>query len=83
VYSAGSFEIDVEFDGTSVAIREMMRADLDGDGCEDLLVSIYVRVLGGTFGEGQPPAVLARRGPSDLFALTTPLPRPDATSTAT
>jgi hypothetical protein len=78
VTSVSSCEVVMLFAGTLINLREMLRADLDGDGIEDILVSMYVRADGGTFGGGIPPVALALRGPGEQFKLTTISAPPDA-----
>ena len=48
-------------------LRELLRADFNGDGIEDILVYSYY-TIGGTFGYGD-VFVLTRRGESDRFSV--------------
>lgn len=67
VTSVGSFHLDLEMDGLIVHVRELLRADLDGDGYEDILAWCYVRATMGTLGVGTEPCVLARRDRTSRF----------------
>ncbi len=49
------------------SIWELLRADLDGDGLEDVLVATYGRAVGGSHGLSSDPVVLSRRGAGGLF----------------
>jgi hypothetical protein len=53
---------------------EMLRADLDGNGYEDMLVSFYFHAIGGTLGFGDEPIALARRNLDELFSCAKPVP---------
>lgn len=70
VVSVSSCEVDLLFGHTLIHLREVLRADLDGDGIEDILVSAYIRADGGTFGAGVDPFALALRGPGEQFDVT-------------
>jgi hypothetical protein len=52
--------LSITWDGMSAYLHEILRADLDGDGLEDLVYSCYYRVNRGTFGAGN-VGVLTRR----------------------
>jgi hypothetical protein len=71
VTSVSSCEVEVLFAGTFIRLREILRADLDGDGIEDILVSLYIRADGGTLGAGISPFALALRGHEEQFTVTT------------
>jgi hypothetical protein len=70
VMSVSSREVWVLFGHTVIHLREILRADLDGDGIEDILVSAHIRADGGTFGAGIDPFALALRGPGEQFTVT-------------
>jgi len=65
-----SSSIAIETDESGVYMREMLRADLDGDGYEDVLVSTYFYAVHGTMGFASSPLVLARRDFSGNFATS-------------
>lgn len=71
-----SSSVAIELQGSGVYMREMLRADLDGDGCEDIFVSTYVYAVGGTLGFVAQPVVLARRDFNGRFNLTEMVPSP-------
>jgi hypothetical protein len=56
------FHVD---DGLSVIMRELLRADLDGDGKEEILVFHYVYAPEGTFGAGM--VATAKMDPEGLL----------------
>jgi 5-methylcytosine-specific restriction endonuclease McrA len=49
-------------------LQELLRADFNGDGVEDILVYSYCYAIGGTFGYGD-VFVLARLGESEQFSV--------------
>ena len=65
-----SSAVSVEFAGMRTSLREILRADLDGDGCEDVLVSRYLSAIGGSLGLGLEPVALARRSFEAPFVET-------------
>lgn len=73
-----SFSITIEFGGQGTFMREILRADLDGDGCEDLLISRYLYATEGTLGIGSEPVAIARRASSEPFVMTELVPSPVA-----
>jgi len=76
VVQVSSFALTIEFEGTGTHMREILRADLDGDGYEDLLVTDYISAVGGTLGAGQKPIALARRSLEEPFSQTKIIPSP-------
>ena len=60
VVSSTSHSLHIEYDHFSRIIVEIMRADLDEDGIEDILVYWYDSSLQGTYGDGG-TFVLTRR----------------------
>jgi hypothetical protein len=68
--------ISIDFLGIRTSMQEMLRADLDGDGTEDLLAAIYFNAVGSTLGAGSEPVALARRSFTEPFALTNMVPFP-------
>ncbi len=76
IVSVASHRLEIQFGTTYTYLREILRSDLDGDGCEDVLIFEYAAAVGGTFGHGSDPYPLARRGPNDLFCRTQVVPVP-------
>ena len=74
--SVNSHEVQLEFCLAWVRFREILRADLDGDGCEDVLVWSHLKATGGTLSYGIGPYALARRGPNEGFTPTEIIPPP-------
>ncbi len=62
--------INIEFAGMQTVLREILRADLDGDGIEDMLINRYLKAISGTLGLGLEPIALARRSFSEPFKVT-------------
>ena len=58
--------LTITWNGITAYVSEILRADLDGDGVEDLLYSYYSRVHKGTFGAGH-VGVLTRRSDSAML----------------
>jgi len=50
ILGVSSGRLNVEFFGLGMTLRELMRADLDGDGVEEILVQHYTYAVGGTLG---------------------------------
>ena len=71
ITSTGSYHVEVELGGVRYSLREMLRADLNGDGFEDILVSAYARAVGGTLGLGVAPWPMTRLSSDALFERTT------------
>lgn len=46
------YTISLEFDGMEISLIEQFRADFNNDGIEDIFVSGWTRVVGGTLGYG-------------------------------
>lgn len=55
--------------GLLTSIMELLRADLDGDGIEDILIAIHGRAIGGSHGHSADPVVLSRHSEKDHFAI--------------
>lgn len=72
-----STAVAVEFAGMRASLREMMRADLDGDGSEDILVAYQFNAVSGTLSFGLEPIALARRSFADAFEVTELLNSPN------
>jgi hypothetical protein len=72
-----SCEVEVLFAGSFIRLREILRADLDGDGIEDILVSAYIRADDGSLGVGISPFALALTGLGEQFKVTTISAAPD------
>jgi|GEM_PF-784023 len=56
----------LEFDYMGLVLNEIMRADMDGDGVEDLLIGEYEYATEGTYGAGS-ALLLTRSGPDKPF----------------
>jgi hypothetical protein len=69
IRSTTSYSIEFEYSGMIRFLVEIMRADLDGDGIEDILVWSYERVIGGTHSYVC-TMNLARRSPEAIFEPT-------------
>jgi hypothetical protein len=50
IIDVSSTHLHFEFRGCGAVIRELLRADLDGDGLEEILIQYYIYAIGGTFG---------------------------------
>lgn len=60
--------VSLRYAGMGGAYWEILRADLNGDGIEDILVSYYTFALEGTFGAGG-VCMLTRSSPEAKFEL--------------
>jgi hypothetical protein len=69
VTSVSSRHLSFSWKGMGVILSELLRADIDGDGIEELLVQYYKHALGGTFGYGE-IGILTRRGPDQRFVFS-------------
>ncbi|WP_251961815.1 hypothetical protein [Pseudomonas sp. Marseille-Q5299] len=63
--------IVVESDSMGQKLVEVMRADLNGDGIEDILLFEYCYAIGGTFGFGG-IKMITRSAPQSMFELVPP-----------
>ncbi|HEY8947344.1 MAG TPA: hypothetical protein VIM56_00515 [Rhizomicrobium sp.] len=72
--AVGSDYFDFNFRGAITYARELFRADLDGDGVEDLMVSRYCRADGGSLGFGTDPIALSCLSDEALFRETLVVP---------
>jgi hypothetical protein len=68
VVECSALSLHLHFDGMGLVLSEIMCADIDGDGVEDILVGSYEYALGGTYGVG-PALLLTRRGPDTPFTF--------------
>ena len=50
IIDVSSTRLNVAFEGLGVVLKELLRADLDGDGAEEILVQYYTYAIGGTLG---------------------------------
>ena len=66
VLSSASNLLTFEYQGMTRKVVEVLRADLNGDGMEDILVFLYDWATGGTFGGGN-IAILTKSGPEALL----------------
>ncbi|WP_333649254.1 HNH endonuclease [Candidatus Binatus sp.] len=69
IRSTTSYSIEFEYGGMIRILVEIMRADLDGDGIEDILLWSYERVIGGSHSFVS-VMTLARRSPEAIFEPT-------------
>lgn len=63
-----ALSLRLEFDYMGLFLSEIMRADIDGDGIEDILVGTYEYATEGTYGSGS-AMLLTRNGPNDPFSI--------------
>lgn len=68
VVDRSALSLHLHFDGMGVVLSEIMRADIDGDGVEDILVGNYEYAIEGTYGAGS-ALLLTRKGPEEPFAF--------------
>jgi hypothetical protein len=66
VVDVSSTILNIEFGGVGMVLRELLRADLDGDGEEEMLIQYYIYAIGGTLGVSF-IGVLRRLGPEAPF----------------
>jgi hypothetical protein len=71
--------ISIEFLSIRTSLQEVLRADVDGDGIEDLLTAVSFNAVGGTLGAGTEPIALARKSFTEPFVLTKLIPIPLST----
>ncbi len=62
--------LQLEFNYMGLVLNEIMRADIDGDGVEDMLVGEYEYTTEGTYGAGS-ALLLTRSGPNEQFTFLT------------
>jgi hypothetical protein len=60
------YSIQIRYGNMVEIFWELIRADLNSDGIEDILVFRYSRALGGTFGYGD-VEIFTRLGPTEQF----------------
>ncbi|MBZ5493177.1 MAG: HNH endonuclease [Acidobacteriia bacterium] len=66
IVDVSSTRLVFEWEGAGAMLRELLRADLDGDGVEEILVEHYTYAVGGTLGFGG-AGTLRRLGPDLMF----------------
>jgi len=66
IVDVSSTRLQFEWEGAGAVLKELLRADLDGDGLEELLIQYYIYAVGGTFGHGT-IGILRRLGPDVMF----------------
>jgi hypothetical protein len=76
----GVDSITIEAEDMGTVLWELMRADFDDDGIEDLLVYHYGYAVHGTLGAGA-TAMLSRKGSDARFELVPPRERLEASAT--
>lgn len=75
IMKATKLDLQVRCHDMLLAVQELVRADVDGDGLQDILVSPYIRALRGTFSYTAPDVYLSRTSPRALL-----IPHPLASS---
>jgi len=68
IVSSSPLSLTLHYEYMGLYLNEILRADLNGDGVEDVLIGRYVRTLGGTFGAGGTIA-LTRLGIDQPFTI--------------
>lgn len=68
IKSVSQYAIQLEYNGMGQHLWELMRADFNQDGVEDILLYRYSYAKSGTFGYGS-TMILTRRGHSENFEL--------------
>jgi hypothetical protein len=66
IIDVSSTRLQFEWEGMGAVLKELLRADLDGDSVEELLIEHYTYAVGGTRGYGS-VGVLRRLGPDAMF----------------
>jgi len=66
IVDVSSTRLQFEWEGAGAVLTELMRADLDGDGIEEILIEYFTYAVGGTLGIGT-TGVLRRFGPDAMF----------------
>jgi hypothetical protein len=66
VVDVSSSRLLFEWEGAGAMLSELLRADLDGDGIEEILIQHYTYAIGGTFGYGT-VGILHRAGQDVMF----------------
>lgn len=69
IMNVSSKRIHFRWKGCGAVLSELLRADLDGDGSEEILVQYYMYAVGGTHGHGD-VLMLRRTGPEQTFDVT-------------
>ncbi len=75
IIDVSSNRLNVAFEGLGMVLKELLRADLDGDGVEEILVQYYIYAIGGTLGISS-IGLLRRSGPEALMNYESWAPRP-------
>jgi hypothetical protein len=68
IISSSPLALTLHYDGMGLHLNEILRADLNDDGIEDLLIGAYEWALGGTFGAGY-AKILTRLGTDQSFTV--------------
>jgi|HubBroStandDraft_2_1064218.scaffolds.fasta_scaffold21234_2 hypothetical protein len=66
IVDVSSVRLVFEWESAGAMLRELLRADLDGDGIEEILIQYYTYAVGGTLGHGT-VGILHRVGPDVMF----------------
>jgi len=69
IVSSSPLSLTLHFDDTGLYLYEILKADLNDDGIEDILIGCYEWALGGTFGFGYTIA-LTRLGKDQPFTVS-------------
>ena len=69
ILEVSSLSLVFECDGFIVSLFEILRADLDGDDIDEILVAYHFRAVGGTMGAGY-STVLGRKSDNELLNET-------------
>ena len=66
VVDVSSTRLQLEWEYSGAVLAELLRADLDGDGAEEILIQYYTHAVGGTLGYGS-IGLLRRPEPGSMF----------------
>ena len=66
IINVSSKQIHFTWKGWGALLSELLRADLDGDGSEEIMVQYYTYAIGGTHGHGE-VLILRRTDPGQMF----------------
>ena len=66
IADVSSTRLALEYKGCGAVLKELLRADLDRDGLEEILIQYYIYAIGGSFGASF-IGVLRRSSPDAMF----------------